>query len=503
MEAGALTALWILWLRPPGLEPIAPPVPFAPAAHRLPNRPSVLLVLTDDQRFDALGHMPIVRRELVAHGVTFSNAFVSNSLCCPSRTSILTGDYSHTTRVYREIAPYGQFSWLDDRSTVATWLHGAGYATGLFGKYIDGYQLAGLRGYVPPGWDRWVAFLHSSYYDYRLSIDGTVHQYGERPSDYSTTVLTKRAVSFIRGRKGPVFVEFAPAAPHAPAIPAPGDAHAFDSMRPWRPPSYDEADVADKPAYVRSLPRFTPAAAAAEDEFRRRQYETLLAVDRSVGELLDALRATGRLSNTLVVFTSDNGLSWGEHRWTKKEVPYEESIRVPLVIRYDPVVRQPRVDPHLALNIDLAPTIADVSGAGTPTVDGRSLLPLLRSPHAPWRRDFLLEHMQGTNHVPTYCGVRTEHDVYIQYATGEEELYDLRRDPNELTNAVRDTSERAALVALRARLAELCDPSPPGYAKRSDSMPIAATIALPIVTGAAYVGRRRRVLALTAPDVAA
>src|SRR5439155_4085177 len=146
---GEAALLSWLWLRGPAAETLAPPVPFARASHLQPHPPSVLLILTDDQRWDTLWSMPIVRRELVRHGVTFTNAFVSNSLCCPSRSSILTGDYSHTTKVYREIPPYGRFEWLNDRSTVATWLHGAGYHTGLFGKYIDGFQSPGLRGYVP------------------------------------------------------------------------------------------------------------------------------------------------------------------------------------------------------------------------------------------------------------------------------------------------------------------------------------------------------------------
>jgi arylsulfatase A-like enzyme len=481
-------------MRGGGIGPLAPPVPFTAAAHRPADPPSVLLVLTDDQRSDALGHMPIVRRELIDHGVRFTSGFVSNSLCCPSRSSILTGDYSHTTRVYRQIPPYGRFDWFDDRSTVATWLHRAGYTTGLFGKYLDGYQHAALEGYVPPGWDRWVAFLHSAYYDYRLSIDGTVHDYGESPGDYSTSVLTRTATSFIRQTPGPIFVEFTPTAPHAPAVPAPGDEHAFDGLAPWRPPSFDEADVADKPGYVRALPRLTQSEVAQEDAFRRDQYDTLRSADRSVGALLDALRATGRLSNTLVIFTSDNGLAWGEHRWTKKEVPYEESIRVPFVVRYDPAIAAPRTDPHLVLNIDIAPTIADATGAGRPHDDGRSLLPLLRSTHAPWRRDFLLEHMEGTNHVPTYCGVRDERYVEVRYATGEQELYDLRRDPYELANRAGDPGAVAVRDRLRHRLDELCDPPPPGLVGRSRAVPLGATVALALVTvgAAALLTRRRR-----------
>src|SRR5207247_6865495 len=144
----------------------------------------------------------------------------SNSLCCPSRSSILTGDYSHTTGVYRQVPPYGRFEWFDDRSTVTTWLHGAGYTTGLFGKYLDGYQHAAVTGYVPPGWDRWVGFVHPGYQDYQLSIDGVAQAYGDAPGDYSTDVLASEAVNFIRRARGPLFLYFAPEAPHTPATPA-------------------------------------------------------------------------------------------------------------------------------------------------------------------------------------------------------------------------------------------------------------------------------------------
>ena len=183
--------------------------------------PSVLLIVTDDQRWDTLWAMPHVRELIADRGTTFADAFVVNSLCCPSRSSILTGDYSHTTGVYRESPPFGAFPSFRDGSTIATWLHDDGYTTGLFGKYIDAYQHAALTGYVPPGWDRWAAFVRSRYQDYELTIDGAVHAYGSQPSDYSTNVLGSLADRFIRDTSGPIFVEFAPAAPHAPATPEP------------------------------------------------------------------------------------------------------------------------------------------------------------------------------------------------------------------------------------------------------------------------------------------
>jgi arylsulfatase A-like enzyme len=185
-------------------------------------------------------------------------------------------------------------------------------------------------------------------------------------------------------------------------------------------------------------------------------------VDEQVGRLLDTLQETGRLDDTLIVFTSDNGLLWGEHRWMKKEVPYDEALRVPMVVRYDPLEVTARSDDHLVLNIDIAPTIAAAAGAPHPATEGTSLLPLLANPDAPWRTDFLIEHMEGSNPVPTYCGVRTETEKYVRYQTGERELYDLSSDPYEMVNLVDDPSHAFDASRLSQRLNELCDPPPPG-----------------------------------------
>lgn len=433
-----------------------------PPSERSPS--AIVLIVTDDQRFDTLWAMPTVRRELVRRGASFPEAFVVNPLCCPSRTTILTGRYSHSTGVYRQVPPFGRFEWFRDDSTLATWLHEAGYTTGLFGKYLDGYQHAGLTGYIPPGWDRWAAFIHSQYVDYALRVDGAVRRYGSAPQDYSTDVLASMTEAFVRETPGPLFVYLAPAAPHGPATPAPGDEGAFADLPPWRPPSYDEADLSDKPAWVRDLwPRGEPQRDHI-DELRRNQYASLLAVDRAVAGLIDALRDTGRLADTLFIYTSDNGLLWGEHRWRRKEAAYEEAIRVPLVVRWDTGGVIPRSRPDaLAANVDLAPTIADAVGIVAPGAEGLSLLPTLRGEPGPIREDLLIEHLAGANPVPTYCAVRSRRWTYVRYATGEEELYDLQADPYELQNLADDPRFADVLHERRARLAELCDPPPPGY----------------------------------------
>lgn len=460
--------------RPPGLVTAAalataavlgaaPSSAWAQApSERAPS--AIVLIVTDDQRFDTLWAMPTVRRGLVRRGASFPEAFVVNPLCCPSRTTILTGRYSHSTGVYRQVPPFGRFEWFRDDSTLATWLHDAGYTTGLFGKYLDGYQHAGLTGYIPPGWDRWAAFIHSQYADYALQVDGAVRRYGSAPQDYSTDVLASMAEAFVRETPGPLFVYFAPAAPHGPATPAPGDEGAFADLPPWRPPSYDEADVSDKPAWVRDLWPLGEARRDHIDELRRSQYASLLAVDRAVAGLIDALRDTGRLADTLFIFTSDNGLLWGEHRWRRKEATYEEAIRVPLVVRWDAGGVIPRSRPDvLAANVDLAPTIADAVGIAAPGAEGLSLLPTLRGETGPTREDLLIEHLAGANPVPTYCAVRSRRWTYVRYVTDEEELYDLRADPYELQNLAGDPRFADVLRERRARLAELCDPPPPGY----------------------------------------
>jgi N-acetylglucosamine-6-sulfatase len=434
----------------------------APAASTPPN---IVLILTDDQRVGTLWAMPKVRHLLGDHGITFKNAFVSNPICCPSRASILTGLYSHTTRVYHNATalPFGGWKAFDPTSTVATWLDAAGYRTALLGKYLNGYTGTS----IPPGWDRWfVTYRDSAYYDYTASDNGVLRQFGSKPSDYGTTVLAERAVSFIESTDPttPLFLHLSPHAPHAPSIPAPGDGTAFGDLGKFRPPNYNEEHVGDKPKHIRELPLMDKEVRKKVDKSRLLQYRSLLAVDRAVADVVAALEATGRLSNTLIVFTSDNGMAWGEHRWHRKVVPYEESIRVPMVIRFDPALGAARADSNLVLNIDLAPTFAEVAGLPSPIAEGRSLVPLFASPDVAWRSAFLIEHKRAAKHEPpTYCGIRTERYVFVEYSTHEKELYDLAVDPYQLLNRAKKPSYQALRNTLRSRLKELCTPRPPGF----------------------------------------
>jgi len=432
--------------------------------------PNIVVILTDDQRWDTLWSMPTVQSELVDKGITFSNGFVVNPICCPSRVSFLTGQYSHTSGVWSNRGPYGGFhSFHGDSSTLATWLQAAGYRTDFVGKYLNGYGVRDTT-YVPPGWSHWVSFIDNGprYYDYTLNVDRTAVTYGSKASDYSTDVLAGYANDFLKSvpTDRPLFLFFAPFGPHTPQIPAPRDKGIFSALAPWDPPSFNEADVSDKPDYIASRPRLGPTAQTDIQQVRIKQYETLQSEDDAVGQLLQTLADRGRLDNTIVLFASDNGFLWGEHRWRNKEVPYEESIRVPFVVRWDRLASVPRTDDSLVLNADAATTFAQAAGVDSPGADGRSLFPLLDGSATGSRTSFSIEMLHYTTFggtvVPSYCGVHTATRVFIHYETGEEEFYRLTSDPYELRNQIASPNAQAAIAQLRDEARTLCDPLPPG-----------------------------------------
>ncbi len=431
------------------------------------RRPNIVLILTDDQSFDSLPHDPPVMPALQAmmqdptdHWIQFPNAFINTPLCCPSRATILTGESSNHTGVQNNF----EGAVLDDASTVATWLHDAGYETGLIGKYLNGYPF-GFAPYVPPGWDRWLvrkqAAQGSLYYDYVLEDQGFPVVHGDEPADYSTDVYASAAVSFLRSAPAdrPFFLEIAPSAPHRPWTPAPGDVGAYAGMPIFQPPSVGEPDVSDKPAWVRRLPEPDAARLAQLRSLHQRSFEALRAVDRLVARVVRVLRERGALDRTVIFFLTDNGFSFGEHRWVSKACPYEECVRTPFLVRFPGALSH--VDDHLVSNVDLAPTFADLAGVAPGNrVDGRSLVPLLegRSPPS-WRTGVLLEYV-GDRHIPAWWAIRTANFLYVEYATGERELYDLTgrlgpADPYELDNRADDPAYAPVLARLAARLAAL------------------------------------------------
>jgi N-acetylglucosamine-6-sulfatase len=434
-------------------------------------RPNIVVILTDDQRWDTLWAMPNVQSELMSKGMSFENAFAENPNCCPSRATLLTGQPSHTTRVWRNTPPFGGYESFDDDSTLATWLQAVGYRTGLVGKYLNRYEQHAP--YIPPGWSSWTAFRAKTYeyYDYTLTDNGLDEVHGSTAEDYSTDVLANHAVSFIQETRPeqPLFLLFAPNAPHGtasreagsagPPRPAPRHSTAFEDLPLWRPPSWNEPDVSDKPSYIQAL------GPVVRDAFRKRQYQALLAVDDAVRDIVNTLEGAGRLSNTLIMFASDNGILWGEHRWSGKEVPYEESIRIPLVVRFDALNAAPSKDSRLVSMMDLAPTVAEVAGVEAKGSEGLSLVPALSGQQVEWRDRLLVEHLRGRpllDPIPTYCASRTADYLYSVYATGERELYDLATDPHELVNVVNDPLYADVVGGLDPSLQEMCSPPPPG-----------------------------------------
>jgi N-acetylglucosamine-6-sulfatase len=425
------------------------------------SRPNIVLIVTDDQRFDTLHVMPKVRRQLVQRGMTFRRAIVTNPLCCPSRATILTGRFSHTTGVYRNTAPNGGWRAFQssESDTIATALQASGYRTALVGKYLNGYR--GEEVYVPPGWDRWFAYMTApTYYNYSIYDDRRGRlTYTRSPSDYSTDVIRDKAAAFIRNTDAgrPLFLVVTPFAPHGTFIPAPRHEGDLATAPVSLGPAVNEADVSDKPGYIRGLDLADPSTVRTRT---RRQWETLLAVDDLVGEISAALRETGRAGNTLVIFTSDNGLSNREHRWGQKYVPYDESIRVPLIMRLPGEIPMGSVSRTVVSNVDLAPTIADFAGVSL-SADGVSLRSVLTDGAPSARGAVLLEHVEAREAVPTYCGVRARSFMFVRYATGEEELYDLARDPHQLRNVVSSRPTKAR--ELRNLTRSLCQPVPPGF----------------------------------------
>jgi arylsulfatase A-like enzyme len=314
--------------------------------------------------------------------------------------------------------------------------------------------------YIPPGWDEWRALVTSEdFYNYTLNENGVHVNYGSSPAEYLTNVSTNQALNFIQSAPAgqPLFLYYAPIAPHHPYTPAPQDIGLFNGLAPFRPPSFNEADVSDKPDWIRALPLLDAAAIANQDAIRQMQLESLQSVDRGVNSILDALQAAGRLNNTIVIYTSDNGFMWGEHRIVEDKLcAYEEGSRVPLWISGPGIAG--RSEAKFAQNVDLAPSIAQWAGVPLPSpVNGLSLANLIANPALPWRTEVLMESW-GHFSNPTqkaqrgFFAVRDTRYVYVEYGNGNKELYDLLVDPFEMTNVVNNPAYAAEVARLSALL---------------------------------------------------
>lgn len=509
--------------------------------------PHLVVIMTDDLSVDALdavvaaGRMPNLKTMLIDQGVSFANAFVTDPLCCPSRATFLRGQYAHNHRVYSNttgepgrpgIAWPGWFpengSPGKNESTIATWLRDAGYHTGHIGKYLNGYGMVAPQGtadpqtYIPPGWDDWQGLIDPTtyqVYDYTMNDNGTIVTFGSAETDYQTDVLTNRAAAFVEARAQavePFFLMVTPLAPHVEVLDsltllsstevrdsfaleiraAPRHLHLVDGdplngevPSPVMKPSFDEADLTDKPGgcpVPEPIPELTyntdPNCIAERPALRadidipaiERQYKTMLAsmlaVDDLIGAVTSALEANGILNETVIVFTSDNGWFYGEHRLHGKNMAYEESIRVPLIVR-GPGFAANATAQQVVLNNDLAPTLAALGGA-TPGYDpdGRSIVPLLQDPgRSDWgRTTFLVEHWfipgLGKFDLATYSALRinsatldalyvaTRADRQVPGEITHREFYNLATDPYQMSSMTLQPTVTSELDGLLGRL---------------------------------------------------
>ncbi|MGE5719480.1 MAG: sulfatase [Nocardioidaceae bacterium] len=495
---------------PPGPPPTSDAVTGEALAGGLPgDRPNIVVIMTDDMRADELAWMPNVQRLIEDRGVRFANAFSQHPLCCPARASFLTGQYTHNHGVWSNSPDYG-ITALDDSSTVATDLAAAGYQTAFLGKYLNGYGMGRapnrsgdpLR-YVPPGWHDWrgsVTSLHApgtpeeggtyNYFKTTLSVNGALEGNTGR---YQTRVFGDETADLVRGltrSPRPFFLWSSYVAPHAggprePDDPEPvirEDGEEDRVTTPARPKdvrglldeeitqplgAVPDEDPGDKPSFLRDAPTLNQAEIEALTVVTRQRAESLHVVDQEVARTLEVLERAGELQNTLVVFVSDNGYLLGEHGALQgKNVLYESAIRVPLLVAGPGIpAGEERRDPFLMT--DFAPTFLELAGARTDrAMDGTSMLDVLRDGDRGWTRPVLTEtgpsgggdppldvRPGGPSSLRFSQGLRTPHYLYAEHATRERELYDLRSDPEELTNL----ADRPGMSQVVARLARVLD----------------------------------------------
>jgi N-acetylglucosamine-6-sulfatase len=508
----------------------ATPAAARPAGSAKDGRPNILVVMTDDMAQADLAFMPKTRKLLAKRGTSFTNAITSFPLCCPSRATFLTGQYAHNHGVTGNFYPVGWYGMAGRNNTLATWLDRAGYRTDLVGKMLNGYGALDGRGEIPPGFDKWHALLDVSAYDYYnfvMNSNGRLRTWGDpdfarklvafgniqvvppdtksaadvlakltevmgpapysywgarNPDQYSPDVTGKITESLIRRQKRakrPFFIWWAPASPHREDVattlmgrpgqdPRPPERYEqlSKSFQLPRPPSFNEADLGDKPSNITSkAPPLTDAQIAQLQLDYEGRGGSLRAVDDRVGRMVKALRRTRQLHNTVIVFTSDNGWLNGQHRIPgDKFLPYEESLKVPLIIRGPGFAEGKKVKQQVA-NIDLAPTLTALAGARAGRrMDGISLVPVLRRKQRLRERALAIEAPRPlfTGAIPNnawdrpYSGVRTPRYTYVLWTeTGEEELYDRRTDPFQLQNLAQDPAHaavKAKLISLMQRL---------------------------------------------------
>lgn len=432
------------------------------------NRPNIVFVYADDMDMKLLPYMEQTNALIGEQGAVFTNYFVTASTCCPSRSTILRGQYPHNTGVFENSPGFEEFYEKgNDEETLATWMDDAGYRTSYMGKYLNLYPAGVKRTYISPGWDDWHVFLYGPsedfYFAYTMNENGKLVKYGKKEYEYSTDVIRDRSIEFIEQsakRNSPFFLMISVYAPHGPTTPAPRHLGLFDGLEYPQGPSFQEADTLDKPEVVREISRANGfyEVVDANDLFQRR-VQTLQSVDEMIADLVKKLEETGELENTYFFFTSDNGFHMGEHDLPSgKMLPYDEDIRVPLLVR-GPGIEPGTVIDQMVANIDLAPTIAQLANAeAAEFVDGRSFVPFLTSQtnSSVWRNALLIEvgKLEEESPVVAFRGIRTDTFMYAEYESGELEFYDRVKDPYEMENLA-DTLDEATLSRLHSWLEQL------------------------------------------------
>lgn len=441
------------------------------AATQVPPKPNLVVILADDLDdgimpiWDAL---PQTKARIHDQGIVFNQAFSTTPSCCPARAGLLTGKYAHSNGVWANTGIWGGIAAFqanaNDSKTVAAKLAGAGYRTGLFGKYLNGYSSQPTV--IPPGWSDWAVNSDDQFYDgygYQMNVNGVLKSYGSAPKDYLTDVVADHTVNFIDAAEAndaqPFFALVSATAPHIPLVPPPRYAnHQWVNATVPQTPNYYEADISDKPPWQTwAAPARSVWKTSMNGDYRNRM-GSLLALDDLVVRVLDELIAKGELSNTYVMFVSDNGYNLGAHGFHDKLAPYEESIGIPMMM-IGPGINPSSTNALVGL-IDIMPTFLQLAGVNIPAdVDGRSLVPHWTQVNPPWRQYILLEYRPATGNsvnasvswfwamlldMPAYIAVRSDHEVLIRWWQDSDlagyhdwEFYDLNTDPYQLNNLMK------------------------------------------------------------------
>lgn len=425
----------------------------------IPDGPlNVLLILTDDQRYDSMWPMPYTTEVFGKTALTFTNGYVNTPMCCPARASLLSGGYYASENGVRSNSqPNGGVTRFRDDNSLAVHLQAAGYRTGIVGKYLNEYP--DLAPYVPPGWDSFEASLTETEWNSYEWVSGSSGATSSTGTEYTvdqyiTDRVTDQARAFIEADDGrPFFLFVSHSAPHYPMTPDPADDGAYEGALN-RGDAWQEADVSDKPEHIREIPVGDEGTTNLNDSRYADAMETLPAVDRSVETLLGTLSAMGMDRNTLVIYASDNGFEWGEHRLYTKGLPYAESVRVPLIVRW-PGMATGTVDVLASLTTDVPATIYDAAGIPETGTQGRSMRELFEGKTSEWPDSLFIEAESEGASYPTWAGLVTAEWKYVEYTSGELELYDLVNDPAELESLHADASQASRIESLSAELAGL------------------------------------------------